>query len=150
MSEICRIEPMTEAWVEKVYAIEQASFSQPWSREALEEEAKGLSGAHYLIARMGDRVVGYGGFRQVLDEAHITNIAVAREYRGQGIGRQIMEGLLGLCPELGILYVTLEVRQSNEAALHLYNRCGFTSAGIRPGYYEKPRENAVIMWKTLL
>ena len=85
----------------------------------------------------------------MLDEGHITNIAVAAEERGRGIGKEILEGLIGLCPALGILYLTLEVRQSNEAAIRLYEGCGFTAAGVRPGYYEKPRENAVIMWKKL-
>lgn len=140
---------MAGGHIDQVYAIETASFSQPWSREALEEEASGQYGAHYLTALEGDRVVGYGGFRQVLDEGHITNIAVAAGDRGRGIGKEILEGLIGLCPALGILYLTLEVRQSNEAAIRLYEGCGFTAAGVRPGYYEKPRENAVIMWKKL-
>jgi ribosomal-protein-alanine N-acetyltransferase len=150
MDDAIRLEPMSPEWVDGVYAIEVASFSLPWSKESLLEEAQGLSGAHYLIARRGQDVLGYGGFRQVLDEAHITNIAVAPAYRKQGIGRQLMNALMELCPHLGILYMTLEVRISNQAALRLYEQCGFTAAGVRPGYYEKPREDAVIMWKTFI
>ena len=140
---------MTEADVPAVYAIVPERFSQPWAREDLRAEARGENGAHYVVAVSEGKVLGYGGFRQVLDEAHIMNIAVAAEHRGQGIGRRLMEGLLSLCPPLGILYITLEVRRSNAAALRLYEAVGFSAAGIRPGYYEKPREDAVIMWKQL-
>ncbi len=149
MSQRWVAEPMRPEDVDAVYQIETECFSQPWSREALAEEAGGRADAHYLVVRCDGKIVGYGGFRQVLDEAHITNVAVTESMRGQGAARAIMEGLEGLCGPLGILYMTLEVRIGNAAALRLYKSCGFVSAGVRPGYYEKPREDAVIMWKNL-
>ena len=149
MSSVWLTESMRPEDVEGVYQIEMECFSQPWSKEALAEEAGGRQDAHYLVVRDGGRVIGYGGFRQVLDEAHITNIAVTESMRGQGVAKAIMIGLEDLCGPLGIMYMTLEVRISNTAALQLYESCGFVSAGIRPGYYEKPREDAVIMWKNL-
>lgn len=144
------LRPMRLEDVDSVYAIELDSFTLPWSRESLAEEASGANQAHVLIAEDEDKnLLGYAGFRQVLDEGHITNIAVAHNYRGRGVGKFLMKGLLDECRSLGIIYVLLEVRVSNKAAIHIYERAGFTVAGIRRGYYEIPREDAVIMCKKL-
>ncbi|MFR5072326.1 MAG: ribosomal protein S18-alanine N-acetyltransferase [Bianqueaceae bacterium] len=94
-------------------------------------------------------IIGYGGFWQIFDEAHITNIAVSQRWRRTGVASEILQGLDVWCESLGIQYVTLEVRMSNVAAQALYEKHGFYSAGIRPGYYEKPREDANIMEKTV-
>ena len=94
-------------------------------------------------------MIGYGGYWQVFDEAHITNVAVAESWRRQGVAREILAAMEREYPVRGILYATLEVRVSNQAARALYVQNGFTEAGIRPKYYEKPQEDAVIMWKTI-
>lgn len=119
----------------------------PWSRASMEKELRGNNKAHYLVAEADGQVAGYAGFWQVLDEGHIMNIAVGEAHRRQGIGEALMRQMLALGRSLGILYWTLEVRVSNEAAIRMYEKVGFTSAGIRPGYYEKPREDANIMCK---
>lgn len=133
----------------QIAELEKDIFSMPWSRESLLHELEGTHGAHYIVAAHESIVVGYAGFWQVFDEAHITNIAVKKEYRRKGIAFRLMAEMDALCQRLGILYQTLEVRVSNEAAIHMYEKTGFVSAGIRPGYYEKPQEDANIMWKKL-
>ena len=137
---------MTMADLDAVCEIEEQCFSVPWSRESMEKELIGNDQAHYLVAEIDEKVVGYAGFWQVLDEGHIMNIAVAPSMRGQGLGEELMRAMLQQGTQFGIIYWTLEVRVSNIAAIKLYEKVGFTSAGIRPGYYEKPREDANIMW----
>ena len=142
--------PMKEEDLEQVIAIEEQCFTQPWSLESMRRELEeNHKMAHYIVACEEDRVVGYGGFWQIFDEAHITNIAVAQEWRRRGVARGLLQALEEQYPSLGILYATLEVRAGNEAALALYVQNGFTEVGRRPGDYEKPREDAVIMWKTI-
>ena len=139
--------PMQLEDIDQVLAIEEASFSMPWSRESLVHELDDDHGAHYIIALQEDQVCGYAGFWQVFDEAHITNVAVREDLRHQGVGEALLWEMDRLCRRLGILYQTLEVRVSNIPARRLYQKVGFASAGIRPGYYEKPREDADILWK---
>lgn len=141
--------PMTAEDTLQIAELEKAIFSMPWSQEALLGELDGTHGAHYIVGASEKEIVGYAGFWQIFDEAHITNVAVKETWRGQGIARELMAQMDQLCEKLGILYQTLEVRVSNTAAIHLYESIGFVSAGIRPGYYEKPKEDANIMWKHL-
>ena len=137
---------MTMADLDAVCQIEEQCFSVPWSRESMEKELSGNDQAHYLVAEIEGKVVGYAGFWQVLDEGHIMNIAVLPEMRGRGLGEELMRAMLEQGTQMGIIYWTLEVRVSNIAAIELYEKVGFTSAGIRPGYYEKRKEDANIMW----
>lgn len=139
--------PMQRDDIDAVLAIEQASFAQPWSRESMLHELDDDHGAHYIVALRDGEILGYAGFWQVFDEAHITNIAVRPDSRGQNIGEALLWEMDRLCHTLGILYQTLEVRVTNLAARRLYEKVGFVSAGIRPGFYEKPREDADILWK---
>lgn len=142
--------PMTEEDIPRVIEIENQCFSQPWSAEAmLRELRENAKMARYMVACADGRVVGYGGYWQIFDEAHITNIAVDGEHRRQGIAGSILLTLEAEYASRGILYATLEVRVSNTAAHELYLKHEFTDAGVRPGYYEKPREDAYIMWKTM-
>lgn len=140
------IRKMQFADLDEVCAIEDASFSVPWSRnsfaEALADENNFL-----LVCEADGRVAGYADTWCVLDEATITNIAVREDLRGKGIGAMLLETALDMAKARDISAVTLEVRKSNEPAIKLYNRFGFEAVGIRPGYYEKPTEDAVIMWK---
>lgn len=134
--------------LDPVMRIEEDSFSSPWSRKSMEQELANDQ-AHYFVActEKGE-VAGYAGFWQVMDEGHIMNIAVRKDRREKGIGQSLMEAMLSFGDGLGILYWTLEVRVSNLPAVRLYEKIGFTSAGIRPGYYSHPREDANILWLT--
>lgn len=143
------LRPMTMEDLAAVCVLEEQCFSVPWSRESMKKEIGENDQAHYMVAEIDGNVVGYAGFWQVLDEGHIMNIAVAPEARCCGIGEKLMREMLQQGAELGIMYWTLEVRVSNTAAVRLYEKVGFSSAGIRPGYYEKPREDANIMWYQL-
>ena len=143
MSE-CIIRRMTMADVEAVAAVEAATFPTPWSREAFESEMRNVA-ARYLVAEVDGRVVGYAGAWLILDESHITNIALLQEYRGQGIGRRLTHDLLQYLSNLGAAYATLEVRRSNAVAQGLYVSLGFIKLGVRKRYYEDNGEDALIM-----
>ena len=161
------LRPMREEDLDEIMVIEASAPGNPWSRESMEKELVNPQ-AHYLTAVLctdgredgpggqtsgsgeasagTSEVVGYAGYWQVMDEGHIMNIAVREDLRSRGIGHALMEAMLKEGDCLGILYWTLEVRVSNDPALHLYEKTGFTSAGIRPGYYSNPKEDANILW----
>ncbi|KKC30367.1 ribosomal protein S18-alanine N-acetyltransferase [Caldanaerobacter subterraneus] len=141
------IRPMTEDDIDEVMEIEKLSFTTPWSREAFVGEVTKNSCARYIVAEVDKKVVGYAGFWVVLDEGHITNIAVHPEYRGRGIGSRLMEGLIDLAKKNGITSMTLEVRESNLVAQNLYKKFGFKVLGRREGYYQDNNEDAIVMWK---
>ncbi len=139
---IAKMEPediLRTAWLERQI------FSMPWSEKSFEESLRSKD-ALYLTAKAGGTLAGYCGFYQSFEEADIMNVAVAREFRRQGVAYRMLCALMELGRERGILRYTLEVRAGNQAALHLYEKLGFKSVGIRRGFYEKPREDAVIMW----
>lgn len=138
------IRRMTMADVDGVAAVEAATFPTPWSRDAFVSEMKNVA-ARYLVAEKDGEVIGYAGAWIILDESHITNIAVLREYRGQGIGRALTAGLLQYLSNLGAAYATLEVRKSNVVAQNLYVSLGFIKLGVRKRYYEDNNEDALIM-----
>ena len=144
MANECIIRRMTEADVDGVAAVEAATFPTPWSRDAFASEMKNVA-ARYLVAEMDGVIVGFAGAWIILDESHITNIAVLKEHRGQKIGRRLTEGLLQYLSNLGAAYVTLEVRKSNEVAQNLYKSLGFIKLGVRKRYYEDNGEDALIM-----
>ena len=139
---------MNAAHVAEIAEIEKVSFKTPWSAQMIADELKNPL-ANYFVVEKDAQVLAYMGYYRILDEAHITNIAVDGEYRRQGIAGNILLALEAEYASRGILYATLEVRVSNTAAHELYLKHGFTDAGVRPGYYEKPREDAYIMWKTM-
>ena len=138
------IRRMTMADVDGVAAVEAATFPTPWSRDAFASEMKNVA-ARYLVAEKDGKVIGYAGAWVILDESHITNIAVLKDERGQGIGRQLTHGLLQYLSNLGADYATLEVRKSNEVAQNLYKSLGFIKLGVRKRYYEDNGEDALIM-----
>jgi ribosomal-protein-alanine N-acetyltransferase len=133
-----------------ILAIENEAFAghHPWTAEAFQQELKNNSLAYYLVMLDGDKLIGYGGMWIILDEAHITNIALHADYRGQGLGGCFVEQMQALARLYGAESMTLEVRPSNGVAQHVYEKCGFRSAGRRPGYYEDG-EDAIIMWATI-
>ncbi|MCH5281978.1 MAG: ribosomal protein S18-alanine N-acetyltransferase [Lachnospiraceae bacterium] len=141
-----QIENMQEKDIEQVSRIEEACFTLPWSAKSF-EEVIGKPDALYLTALEGREVLGYCGAYVVLDEADINQVAVKESSRRQGIGKKLLEELLSRLKEQGITSVTLEVRKSNQAAIALYESLGFVLEGQRKNFYEKPMEDAWIMWK---
>ena len=140
------IRKMTMDDLDTVVEIEKECFSVPWSKQGF-MDALQKTDAYYIVAVTDDRVVGYCGAYGVCDEADINQVAVTGKYRRSGIGERMVRQLLDGLKERGYLYTTLEVRKSNTAAIALYEKLGFVSEGIRKNFYEKPTEDAVIMWK---
>lgn len=149
VSEIPEITFMRLEDIPEVLTIEQLSFTTPWSRYAFISELTENDRARYLVARIGNRVVGYIGVWLVADEGHITNIAVHPSYRNRGIGRMLLLAMMDLIKRMNGRRVTLEVRVSNTVAQHLYESVGFVGVGVRLGYYLDNNEDALIMWKEL-
>jgi ribosomal-protein-alanine N-acetyltransferase len=141
-----KIEPMELDSIEKVLEISQLSFPIPWSRKSFEQELSNVF-ANYFVAKSNNEVIGYGGMWIIIDEGHITNIAVHPKYRNQGVGDKILSKMIATCNEKKVIAMTLEVRLSNIAAQKLYSKYGFMSEGIRKKYYEDNGEDAIIMWK---
>lgn len=136
---------MELADVDRVLEIERQSFAVPWSREAFVTEVSENRCARYLVAREDGQAIAYAGMWLVLDEAHITNIAVRKDLRGRGIGETVTRALMQLAADSGIRYMTLEVRRSNLTAQSLYKKLGFLEVGFRKRYYEDNGEDALIM-----
>ncbi len=138
--------PMTAAHIPALAAIEAACFAAPWSPAALAEE---LDNPHavFLVAAEGDRVLGYVGMHHLLDEGFIANVAVAPEARRQGVARSLLAALAAYGQEKALYRLTLEVRVSNAAAIALYEGAGYVADGVRPGFYSRPTEDAVIYSK---
>ncbi len=146
MPELIRIRQMQASDIDAVVSVENQSFSTPWSRTAFEEEINGNDLAHYLVVEEEGQLVGYGGFWIVVDEAHVTNVALLPECRGRGLGTLLLEHMILSAKMLGAVSMTLEVRPSNTAARNLYSRRGFVERGLRPNYYAELGEDALIMW----
>lgn len=138
------IVPMEPRHLDQVTAIEAVCFSLPWSREAFAEELD-ADNAVYLAALEGPDVLGYGGMRFAAGEFYVDNIAVRPSHRRQGVGLAIMKALVDRARSMGGAFISLEVRPSNEAALSLYRQLGFEPVGLRKNFYEKPREDALIL-----
>lgn len=138
---------MEVADVEAICAIEQESFNIPWTHEAFMNELTNNMLAKYMVLEVDGVVAGYVGMWLIVDEAHITNIAIASAYRGHGYGEQLMTELAALAQYMGMRAMTLEVRVSNQVAINLYTKIGFENAGIRKGYYSDNGEDAMVMWR---
>ncbi len=142
-----RLQPMRPEDIPRVLEIERQSFRTPWPRDAYAHELRENRLAAYLVARAETgEVVGYAGMWVILDEAHITTIAVDPQYRGQHIGERLLVGLIDEALARGARWMTLEVRRSNLAAQALYRKYGFREIGVRKGYYSDNREDAIVMW----
>lgn len=142
------VRKMVEEDIDSVLAIEKEAFTTPWSKQAFTAEIRENLLAYYLVAEVEEKVVGYGGIWLILNEGHITNIAVKEEYKGIKVGANILEGLICYCMQNGIDNMTLEVRESNVIAQKLYKKYDFISYGLRPKYYSDDNEDAIIMWRT--
>ena len=137
------IDLMTEQDLDRVLLIEKCSFNHSWSRHSFESEIGRNQLAVYRVARLEGQVVGYGGIWVILDEAHLTTLAVDQPYRGRGIATSLLLELMENARRAGAKKMTLEVRPSNMAARHLYEKFGFVSKGIRKKYYID--EDALLM-----
>ena len=134
--------------IDAVLAIEEASFTNPWTRVMYlaELENRGVSYC-YVVRNASQRVVGFCSFWRVLDELHINNLAVLPAFRRRGAATALLSYVLQRGVALGARRATLEVRRSNDPARLLYERFGFTVAGIRRAYYTKPVEDALVLWR---
>ena len=140
-----RIVPMNADHLDEIAELERVCFSTPWSRNMLAEELDNACAA-FLTALDGEgRVVGYAGLQVILDEGYIANVAVRPDCRRQGVAGKLLQVYLDFAQAHHLAFLTLEVRESNYAAIALYGSRGFRSAGRRKNYYEHPREDAIIM-----
>lgn len=134
--------------LDAVTLIEKTCFSLPWSEESFVNELVNQL-AYYQCATIDGNVVGYMGMWKICDEGHVTNVAVLPEFRKKGIASLLISKMIDVCKCSEINSMTLEVRESNYDAIRVYEKFGFKSLGIRPNYYQKPNENAIIMWKNI-
>lgn len=137
---------MTAEDVPFISRLEEETFSMPWSADSFlgmisKEDAR------YYVAEEDGRLLGGCGVLMIAGEGNITNVAIAPEARNRGIGTALLRHLMAEGDREGLTAYTLEVRVSNAAAIHVYEKLGFVSAGVRPGFYEKPVEDALIFWK---
>lgn len=140
---------MTIEDIPVIVEIEQEAFATPWTQEIFEHEMAGNDYAHYIVAVADDEVIGHFGMWVVLDECHITNVAVRKHMRGHGIGEALMRKAIELCKANEVRLMTLEVRVSNHTAQNLYRKLGFQDGGIRKNYYTDDHEDALVMWVEL-
>lgn len=132
----------------EIAEIEKLCFASPWSIESIEHEIGVNRLALYVVGEVDERIVGYVGIWLVVDEGHITNVAVHPDFRRRHIGEAIISTLIDVTERHGVLAHTLEVRASNIPAQKLYEKFGFTAMGVRKGYYEDNGEDAIIMWRS--
>ena len=142
------IEEMKENDIDGVFEVEKNCFEDYWQKDSFKKELSNNL-AKYLVAKVDNKVVGYVGIWFVVDEGHITNVAVHEDYRGQKIGDHLIKELVQVCKNNKIISMTLEVRASNVVAQNLYKKYGFKMAGIRKEYYSNNKEDAIIMWNDI-
>lgn len=132
--------------IPEICRLEREAFSMPWSEKDFAGMLQDKNARYYVVLEKGE-LLGGCGLYLVLGECSITNVVIRQDARNRGIGTALMKYVLNTCGRDGIEAFTLEVRVSNRAAIRTYEKVGFVSEGIRPGFYEKPAEDAVIMWK---
>ena len=140
------IRPLQDSDIEVLSAIEAASFSMPWSPQDFRDLLK-HDYCMYLVAEENGEVIGCAGLTNSFNEGNIDNVVVAEAHRGRGVATLLLRELIRRGEADGIEAFTLEVRVSNLPAIHVYEKLGFVSEGIRPRFYEKPTEDAMIMWR---
>ncbi len=143
-----RVRELREEDIPRLAEIEADSFSMPWSAGDF-KDLLSHSYCSYIVALADGRIAGCCGFSNICGVANIDNVVVAADLRGKGIGQTLLRELIARGEAERVEAFTLEVRVSNAAAIHIYEKFGFVSEGVRPGFYEKPTEDANIMWKRL-
>jgi [ribosomal protein S18]-alanine N-acetyltransferase len=141
-----RFEKLIESHIPSIVAIEARTNSAPWSERSFRNELDHSHGI-FLTAILNGEVIGYGAIWLVIDEAHVTTIAVAEEHHRKGIGERLMRDLLSRAKEAGMVCSTLEVRASNTPAIRLYEKLGFVVTARRKQYYPDNKEDAIVMWQ---
>ena len=142
------IREMNLADVDCVCVLEEMAFSMPWHKESFIEMIENKDALYLVADDEQDGVIGCCGVRSIVGEGDISNVVVHPDYRKKGVAYQMLNELLSRAEqEFAIKEFTLEVRCSNEAAIHLYEKLGFVSEGVRKNFYEEPTEDALIMWK---
>jgi ribosomal-protein-alanine N-acetyltransferase len=129
-----------------VLAIERLSFQSSWPPNAFQNELRDNKLAHYFVGRLDGAIVAYGGIWVILEDSHITTIAVHPDQRGKRLGEEMLVHLLDEAIERGASWITLEVRETNDVAQKLYRKYGFTVVSTRRGYYSDNNESALVMW----
>ncbi len=133
--------------IESVIAVEKKAYGEHhWSKESFYNEVSNDLARYYTAFNEQNELVGYAGCWQILEEAHITNLAVDIDFRKNHIGEALLKAIIDSCYNNKVKYITLEVRVSNNAAIKLYEKYGFKSLGVRKGYYQNNNEDALIMW----
>lgn len=140
-----RLDSISEADIPSILNLEKQINSAPWSEQAFRNELGHPHGV-FKVAKLDNKIIGYGGVWLVIDEAHITTVAVAEEFRKRGIGKEIVRQLLEEARQRGMTCSTLEVRASNTPAIKLYENLGFKTIATRKGYYPDNKEDALVMW----
>ncbi|WP_407406780.1 ribosomal protein S18-alanine N-acetyltransferase [Peribacillus sp.] len=146
MSKTMTFRKMKTEDIEQVLNVEKQSFTLPWSREAFFNELNHNEYAVYMVIEDEGKIAGYCGAWIVIDESHITNIAILPEYRGQKLGEALLRKMIEISISMGVIRMTLEVRVSNAVAISLYEKLGFQKGGIRKRYYTDNQEDAYVMW----
>jgi ribosomal-protein-alanine N-acetyltransferase len=140
------IERMVATDLPAVLEIESLSFQSSWPQNAFASEIRDNRLAHYFVGRLDGRIVAYGGIWVILEDSHVTTIAVHPTQRGKKLGEEMLLHLLHEAIASGASWITLEVRESNDVAQKLYRKYGFTVVSTRRGYYSDNNENALVMW----
>lgn len=135
--------------LDQIMAVEHDAFTLPWSKESFQNELIKNQFALYIVLEVDKQIVGYCGVWIILDEAHITNIAILSKYRGKKLGEALMRKIMELAKERGAKTMTLEVRVTNMVAQSLYRKLGFQGGAVRKNYYSDNQEDALVMWVNL-
>ncbi|MBN2796488.1 MAG: ribosomal protein S18-alanine N-acetyltransferase [Clostridia bacterium] len=149
MTNNLKIRKMSLEDLNQVLVLEKACFHVPWTEEAFVSELTSNLLAHYIVLELDEKIVGYGGVWYIVDEGHITNVAIHPDYRQRGLGKMLVQAMIEDASKASIRQMTLEVRASNASAIGLYEKMGFESVGVRPKYYSDNQEDALIMWVSL-
>ena len=146
MSQTLTFRFMEERDLDAIVELENRCFTVPWSRDAFYNELNQNKFACYIVLEQEDQIIGYCGAWLIIDEAHITNIAILPEFRGQKLGEALLNKMIERSREKGIERMTLEVRKSNTVAQSLYKKLGFQNGAVRKNYYSDNQEDAIVMW----
>lgn len=140
------IRKMTINDVESVYGLEVECFERPWSLQSIEKEVEN-NNSLFCVCEKDGNIVGYAGMYYVCGEGDITNVAITKNYRGKGLGNELLTEMFRIANENNVFEFTLEVRETNIIARNLYEKLGFKVEGVRKNFYDNPVENGIIMWK---
>lgn len=137
---------LTDAYIDEMMEIEEKSFTLPWSKTSYLKDLNENPFAYYSGCLYQGKLIGYAGVWKIIDEGHISNVAVHPDFRGMRVGELLLRDIFCFCQKQGITWVTLEVRKTNIPAQKLYERLGFQCVGVRPKYYTDNNEDACIYW----